>query len=123
MQGTGAALSQVEEAEGDGGPDGSRWLPDPHPGPATPWAGAEQTAAVAGPQASPGSLPHQPRPALGPWPRVCLHLPAEGWDPRWKELLGLCPAGEGRRSYSVQPSTDSVNAVYVQANMRSTKSS
>ena len=84
--GTGAALSQVEEAEGDGGPDGSRWRPGLRPGlrpgPATPWAGAEQTAAVAGPPACPRSLPHQPRPVLGPWPRVCLRLPAEGWDPR-----------------------------------------
>ena len=81
--GTGAALSQVEEAEGDGGPDGSRWRPGLRPGlrpgPATPWAGAEQTAAVAGPPACPRSLPHQPRPVLGPWPRVCLRLPAEGW--------------------------------------------
>lgn len=35
----------------------------------------------------------------GPGPGVCLQLPTEGWDPRWKELLGLHPTGEGKRSY------------------------
>lgn len=68
VQGIGAALCQVDEAGEDGGSDGSRWLPDPRPGPATPRAGAEETASEAAPQASPGSLPHQPWPALGPRP-------------------------------------------------------
>ncbi|CAI9179019.1 unnamed protein product [Rangifer tarandus platyrhynchus] len=43
-------------------------------------------------------------------PGFASSCPLTAGTPGGKSRLGLCPAGEGRRSCSVQLSTDSVNA-------------